>query len=118
MTDWAHGQGAHPFDYAKIDPEVTVEQGNFVHQWTIKFKEHARQQYAIMKVRFAPGGQLGELMEFDVELSAVPVDLDLQGKDVTVNWRMYDAFEANGTFWTDSNGLEMQERHLNQRAFQ
>ena len=56
MTDWAHGQGGHPFDYGKIDPEVTVEQGNLVQQWTIKFKEPARQQYAIMKVRFAAGG--------------------------------------------------------------
>lgn len=115
MTDWAHGQGSHPFDYGKIDPEVIVEQGNFVHQWTIKFKEPTRQQYAIVKARFAPGGQLGELIEFDVELNAVPVELDLQGKDVTVNWRMYDGFDANGTFWTDSNGLEMQERHLNHR---
>jgi hypothetical protein len=28
---------------------------------------------------------------------------------------MYDAFDAKETFWTDSNGLEMQERHLNMR---
>ncbi len=28
---------------------------------------------------------------------------------------MYDDFEANKTFWTDSNGLEMQERRLNWR---
>jgi len=39
---------------------------------------------------------------------------DDQGKDVTVNWKMLD-FEANSTFWTDSNGLEMQERILNYR---
>jgi hypothetical protein len=25
---------------------------------------------------------------------------------------MYDGFKANGTFWTDSNGLEMQERKI------
>lgn len=118
MTDWAHGQGAHSFEYGKIDPEVIVEQGNFVQQWTIKFREEIRQQYGIVKVRFAPGGQLGELIEFDVELNAVPAELDVQGKDVTVNWRMYDGFEANGTFWTDSNGLEMQERHLHFRDSQ
>jgi len=115
MTDWAHGQGSHPFDYGKIDPEVIVEQGNFVQQWTVKFREPTRQQFAIVKARFAPGGQFGELIEFDVELSAVPAELDLQGKDVTVNWRMYDGFNANGTFFTDSNGLEMQERHLHHR---
>jgi hypothetical protein len=33
---------------------------------------------------------------------------------VTVNW-IFDNFEANQTFWTDSNGLEMQERILNYR---
>ena len=71
----------------------------------------------MIKVRFCPGGQLGELIEFDVELNGVPIDLDHQGKDITVNWRMYDGFDANGTFWTDSNGLEMQERHLNQRGW-
>jgi hypothetical protein len=26
---------------------------------------------------------------------------------------LYDRFDTNETFWTDSNGLEMQERHLN-----
>jgi len=29
-----------------------------------------------------------------------------------VNWKFFDGFEANRTFWTDSNGLEMQERRL------
>lgn len=107
MTDWAHGQGLKPFDYGKIDPDVTLERGNFVDQWTIKVKEATRQQYAIIKVRFCSGGQLGELIEFDVELNGVPVELDRQGKDVFVSWRMYEGFDANGTFWTDSNGLEM-----------
>jgi hypothetical protein len=33
---------------------------------------------------------------------------------VTVNWHFHD-FEANKTFWTDSNGLEMQKRIINYR---
>lgn len=33
---------------------------------------------------------------------------------MTVNW-IFDNFTANETFWTDSNGLEMQERRLNYR---
>jgi len=48
-----------------------------------------------------------ELIEFDVELSAVPVKYDGLGKDVTMNWRMYNGFFANKTFWTDSNSLSM-----------
>jgi hypothetical protein len=39
-------------------------------------------------------------------MSEIPIK-DGKGKDVTVNWRMFDGFEANRTFWTDSNGLEM-----------
>jgi len=50
------------------------------------------------------------LIEFDVELSAIPVEKDKIGKEVTVNWVMYDKFDANTTFWSDSNGLEMQQR--------
>jgi len=67
----------------------------------------------MVKVRYSQG--LNDLIEFDVELSSIPLD-DHWGKDVTVNWRLYDGFDANETFWTDSNGLEMQERHLNLMA--
>jgi len=42
--------------------------------------------------------------------------LDERGKDIVVNWKMFDDFEANNTFWTDSNGLEMQKRVLNYNA--
>jgi len=62
-----------------------------------------------VKVRFAES--FNEIIEFEVELNSVPVQDD-QGKDVIVSWKMYDGFNANKTFWTDSNGLEMQERHF------
>jgi len=52
------------------------------------------------------------MIQFEVELSEVPIN-DGIGKDVTVNFRMFDGFDANKTFYTDSNGLEMQERRLN-----
>lgn len=58
-------------------------------------------------MRFSP--LFDEFIEFDVTLSEVPID-DKVGKDVIVNWKMFDEFEANKTFWTDSNGLEMQQR--------
>lgn len=63
-----------------------------------------------MKVRFSD--RLAEFIEFEVELSEVPVN-DNVGKDVTINWRMFDGWDSNQTFWTDSNGLEMQERRIN-----
>lgn len=55
------------------------------------------------------------MIEFDVELSPISVKEDKRGKDITVNWKMYDSFNANQTFWTDSNGLEMQKRRINFR---
>jgi len=68
-----------------------------------------------MKVRFSDA--FPELIEFDVELNPVPVQ-DKQGKDVIVTWKMYDGFNANHTFWTDSNALEMQERHFQKTHYQ
>lgn len=69
--------------------------------------------YAVVKVKFYP--EFSDLVEFVVELNGIPVDGDKKGKDVTVNWRLGDEFDSNSTFWTDSNGLEMQERILNYR---
>ena len=40
---------------------------------------------------------------------------DKVGKDITVNWKMYNDFDPQGEFWTDSNGLEMQRREIDQR---
>ena len=46
------------------------------------------------------------MIEFEVELNSISTEK--YGRDVTVNWKMYDGFTANKTFWSDSNGLEMQ----------
>lgn len=62
-----------------------------------------------MRVRFSPIWE--DLIEFELETSSIPID-DGQGKDITVNWKMFDSFDPNGTFYTDSNGLEMQTRQI------
>lgn len=50
------------------------------------------------------------MIEFDVYLNPIPADEDgFGGKEVTVNFQAYN-FTHNGKFYTDSNGLEMQER--------
>ena len=63
-----------------------------------------------MKVRWSP--KFDEVLEFEVGISEIPID-DHKGKNVIVTWKVFDDFEANKTFWTDSNGLEMQERKHN-----
>jgi hypothetical protein len=72
--------------------------------------EVAKNASAVVVVRYYDEGQAAE---WDVHLSSVAVDDD-QGREVTVNWKL-DNFNNNRTFYTDSNGLEMQKRVLNWR---
>lgn len=51
---------------------------------------------------------MSELIAFDFELNGINIH-DNVGKEVTINWQFED-FEDDGKFWTDSNGMEMQER--------
>ena len=51
------------------------------------------------------------LIEFQVELNPIPMR-DQKSKDITVNWKMYNNFTVGNRFWTDSNGLEMEERSV------
>lgn len=96
-------------NYGILDSDVAYEHGQFIDQWTIKFTNSTNKQSANVRVRYSP--LFDEFIEFDVTLSEVPID-DGVGKDVIVNWKMFDDFETNRTFWTDSNGLEMQQRWL------
>jgi len=105
-----------PHQYGKLDQDVLYQKGNLLEQWTITYDNSngsapvaGKYEQAILKVRFSETFQ--EIIEFEVELNTVPVQDD-QGKDVIVTWKMFDGFNANKTFWTDSNGLEMQERHF------
>ena len=100
------------YAYSRLETAETIQTMNYLTQWTFKYVSYLTQEFAIVNVKFFPG--FSESIEFDVELDGVSVMRDNQGKDVTVNW-IFDNFTANSTFWTDSNGLEMQERHLNYR---
>lgn len=68
------------------------------------FSNKTSQEAAIAKIRFSEN--FDEIIEFEVELIDIPLK-ENYGKDVIVNWKFFDGFEANKTFWTDSNGLEM-----------
>lgn len=50
--------------------------------------------------------------EWEVYLSGLPNDN--HGREVTVNWKAFN-IKNGGVFYTDSNGLEMQQRMLNYR---
>jgi hypothetical protein len=56
------------------------------------------------------------LIDFEVHMLGIP-EGDRQGKEVVAKWRLLDKdFSNGGTFYTDSNGLEMQKRVLNYRS--
>lgn len=65
----------------------------------------------ILRVTFNP--YFSDLIQFDFELNGISI-FDGVGKDVMINWK-FDDFDSGETFWTDSNGLEMQKRILDTR---
>jgi hypothetical protein len=79
-------------------------------QWTILFNDPVSKEQAIIKARYSK--YFDDVIEFEVELNEIPIGQPEQGKDVTVNWKIFDDFKMNKTFYTDSNGLEMQERRV------
>ena len=64
-------------------------------------------------IRVMPGAKA---LEWEVQLHGIPIGsaLNREGKEVVVNWEML-SFDNADTFYTDSNGLEMQKRVLNYR---
>lgn len=76
-------------------------------QWTLIFNDPILQERAIIKVR--KSDVFNEMIEFDVELAPINIK-DGTSKDITVNWKLYNGFDANKTFWTDSNALNMIKR--------
>jgi hypothetical protein len=80
-----------------------------VEQWTFDFKDPHSDEKAKVRVRFSE--HFDDMIEFDVELNPIPIT-DARGKDVTVNFKMFNGFDPAGKFWTDQNGLEMAERNI------
>ena len=55
------------------------------------------------------------VLKFDVDLDSLP-EIFLNGYEVVVNFQAHD-FNNQGVFYTDSNGLKMQKRILNERSY-
>ena len=53
-----------------------------------------------------------EFLKFDVELNPIPIELDTVGKDVIVDWSLYDDFDTGNNLYVDANGLEMIDKKL------
>jgi len=59
----------------------------------------------VLKVRFSPQ-YFDQIVEFEVEMNQIQF-IEGRGKDLIVQWKMYDGFDPDGKFWTDSNSLMM-----------
>jgi hypothetical protein len=94
-----------PKQYGKLDKEIIYQTGNLLEQWSILFNDPETGEQAIIKARYSK--YFDDVIEFEVELNEIPIGNPEQGKDVTVNWKIFDDFKMNNTFYTDSNGLEM-----------
>jgi len=97
-----------PHTYGVLDTNVVFEQGQYSDQWAIIYNNDTNEEKAILKIRKFPNS---DLVEFDVELAPIP-QKDSQSKDVIVTWKMFNGFNANKTFWSDSNSLEMLQRQI------
>lgn len=95
--------------YSSLNGRVTHHKGKLVKQYNLVFNNSKTNERAILKVRFSPVWQ--DIIEFELETDSIPV-ADQHGKDITINWKMLGSFNPNGTFYTDSNGLEMQTRQF------
>ena len=68
--------------------------------------------YEVAIVHLTIDPELG-VLKFDVDLDSLPT-LQYDGYEVIVDFQV-ENFDNNQTFYTDSNGLEMQQRRLNYR---
>ena len=90
---------------------ATTYNGGFVQEIAIKFSSDSQSSNATATVILRYYDE-SLASEWEVYLGGLPNDDT--GRDVTVNWKSID-INNNQTFYTDSNGLEMQKRILNYR---
>ena len=89
-----------------------VQKMLFKHQETNKYTG-AVEKEALVHVTF--DADLSGVLQVDVDLDSLP-NVYLDGYEVIVQFQAHD-FDNNSTFYTDSNGLEMQKRVLNYRSY-
>ena len=94
---------------------VGSEENNLVSEIVMYYRNdlHNTNQVYTAHVRLVEGS---ELLEWEIQMNGIPMeDGKVQtGMEVIAKWKLEDVSNSE-TFFTDSNGLEMQTRFLNQR---
>lgn len=99
--------------YTKLKSHTKIGNDTFVFHFEKLDDEDQKSNQAIMtvKVQSIDFGFVG--LRFDVDLLGAP-NIPYGGHEIVMEFKI-DNFDNNGTFYTDSNGLEMQKRVLNYR---
>lgn len=103
-----------PLTYSKY-VEGTISKGETKEQMDFFFaadNKHTEQQFELARVHVSIDKDL-HVLKFDVDLESLPPAI-YDGYEVIANFHV-ENFDNNQTFYTDSNGLEMQKRILNYR---
>jgi hypothetical protein len=48
-----------------------------------------------------------DFIKYSLELNSVPIDHIETGKDVLIDWQLFDGFNTGDTLYIDANSLEM-----------
>ena len=99
-------------EYSSQETYVGTNTG--IKAFNLYFSDAEKTRMYTAMIRLQPGEST---VEWEVQLHGIPVtDSDDLGKEVVVTWSMLgEDFNSENTFYTDSNGLEMQTRVLNER---
>jgi hypothetical protein len=116
LPEWEKDTKQFLYEFSQLDSNILYEGGKNIEQYTIRFNSTTTKEQAMLKVRFSPK-HLSEIVQFQVELNGVQIDKENRGKDVVVRWKLFDGFNTNNTFYTDSNALGMVERKLDHRDY-
>ncbi len=95
--------------YVNLVAHETLYGGDFMQQINMYYQDSETNRSARVIMRaFANNPTI------EVEVRLYPIPESQGGQEVTVNFYAY-GIDTNETFYTDSNGMEMQERILNKR---
>jgi hypothetical protein len=100
----------HPFPYGDVK-EVGITQGDNTQEMDIsfgKFLYHEKNESMKSSIRVSLDKDL-PLIKIDVDLDSLPFQEIFNGYEVVPNFHIAN-FDQEKTFYTDSNGLEMQKR--------
>ena len=101
------GQRSHLYSEFK---SIEAHQGDLASEIAIVYQDAKKEAVYQTLIRLGEGK---EPIEFEVKMLAVPIG-DKEGKEVIAKWR-FDGIDSEDVFYTDSNGLEMQERKRDAR---